>query len=101
MRVAGVAVTAGEFTASVGVDGPGHPVQAFGDGLVQDGANGEGAEVDVVTCVEVLAFEGHAAEAVDAGLIEDGKEVRRIRHLFAFTKVRLGDAWAEVKCVCC
>lgn len=88
--VAGVAVATAEFAAPVGVDGPCHPVQAFGDGLVQDGANGERAEVDVVACVEVFALLGHAAQAVDSGLGEDGKEGFRIRHLFAFPVVRLG-----------
>jgi hypothetical protein len=45
----------------------------------------------------VFAFEGHATEAVDAGLIKDGKESFRIRHLFAFSEVRVGVVMGVVK----
>ncbi len=55
MRLAGVAVFAAELAAAIGVDGVGHREPALGDGLVQDGARGEGFELDEVAVVSVGA----------------------------------------------
>jgi hypothetical protein len=76
MRVAGVAVAAGELAAAVWIDAPGHPGHAFGVDAAEDGADVEGAELDEVAVVGVGGFEGHAGYASGSGrgLIEDGEE---------------------------
>jgi len=62
VSVACVAVAAGELAAAEGVDGVGERELALGDGLVEDGAGGHGAEFDKVAVVCVGGFGGQAGE---------------------------------------
>lgn len=88
--VAGVAITAGELAAAVGIDAPGKPGEALGGGTVEDAADLEGAELDEMAGIGVSRFEGESGDACSrrlGGLSEDGEEWRScgvyFRHLFA------------------
>jgi len=83
--VTGVAVAASKLASAVGIDGVGEP-DAAGGGLVEDGADFEGAEFDVVTVGDVGGFGGHAGEA-GGGCLKDGEErfgLGLSAHMFAF-----------------
>ncbi len=98
VSVAGVAVAAGELAAAIGIDGPGGPAEAFGDGVVEDGAAGEGAELDVVADVELLAIGGGTAEGGAALVPDDGEECRSVRLFFAHVVERSGcGRWGQVR----
>ncbi len=97
--VAGVAVAAGELAAAVGVDAPCQPCHAFGDGAVEDGADVEGAELNLVAVVGMGGLGGQAGDAEQARagvLVEDGEEGAGgkfgFRHFFASLEMRVGGA---------
>jgi hypothetical protein len=75
--IAREAILAAELTAAKWIDGVGVLEAALGDGLVQDGAGADGAEIDEVTVVGVSGLGGKASDAEQARagvLVQDGKK---------------------------
>jgi hypothetical protein len=77
---------------------------ALGDGLVEDGAGLDGAEVDEVAVVGVGSLGGetcHAEEARAGVGVKDGKESAGsgfdFRHFFASVEMRVGGRGRRVK----
>jgi hypothetical protein len=66
VRVAGIAVFAGELAAAVGINGPGER-HTLGGAVVQNGTDRQSEILDVVAVANMLAFGGQSGYSYQSG----------------------------------